>query len=86
MKIIGQLLKVEQVSPYADPKTGEIVRPAFPRLHVLDDIKVRQVDARQFTGELPHPGPVDLDVDVRAYNSRNGVVVAFDLLGVRKAA
>jgi len=86
-RIIGQLLKIEQVPAYTDRATGEVKREAFPRLHVLEGHKVYEVNvARDYAAAgkpIPQENtPVDLSVEVRTYVSRGNAQMVFDLLDV----
>jgi hypothetical protein len=70
-RIVGQLVDVEHVEPYADRRTGEVLRQAFTQLHVLDGREVFKVRVGDSFGELPKPGQeVQLDVSLRPYVSR----------------
>jgi hypothetical protein len=81
MKIIGQLLDIEPVKAYVDNKTGEVVRPAYPRLYVLDGRESVKVEVREFDGTLPTVGQtVDVEVRPRCYVSRGDANMVFDFV------
>jgi hypothetical protein len=86
-KIIGTLLEIEQVRPRSFKRgDGELVElRGFPRLHVLEGRTVHEVDIDPdtFDGTLPAADkPVDVDVTVRAFNSKRGVQVIYDLVRI----
>ena len=91
-KIIGQLREIEQVAPRSFKRNdGESVDLAgFPRLHVLEGarhVHAVNVDPQKFQGSLPEVGAsLDIDVEVRAFNSKSGVQIVFDLLKVNESA
>lgn len=86
MIIRGQLIDVEYVDAYADPKTGEVKRRPYPRLHILDGREVQRVNmaadylANIRLGAPEKPTEIEVEVRVRAYSGRSGPALAIDYL------
>lgn len=84
-QIVGHLLDVEDVPPYVDRATNEIKRDRFTRLHVLEGRDKYEVSVpRDFAGTLPQPqtGPHAFAVRIRAWASRGGASIGYDLTGI----
>lgn len=73
-RIVGQLIDVEQVAPYANRQTGQIERAGFQQLHVLEGREVFKIRMpATFAGSLPSSGSeVTVEVSVRPYVQRGG--------------
>jgi hypothetical protein len=73
-RIVGRVLKVEDVPPYVNRQTQQVERAGFTQLHVLEGVKVERIRIPQ---NFPHSMPkqddeVSVEVAVRPYVQRGG--------------